>query len=242
MYTKKKPLLLAHRGYTKKFQENTYESYFESLFDTRIDGIEIDVCQTSDKQLVCFHDINLKRLFDIDKNINQIEFKDLKDLPIKKELLYGKNLVSYKYNTKIVLFTRLLNMFKYQKKIINIELKIEEDDKEFVNNVINEIRIRNMENNVILTSYNHKLLEYIDKEQFKIGSINDYDICQNDINKMNLQYPIIILDKRTDKDVLKKLKEMNKIIGVYTLNSYNDNKLDNFNNFDVDYLIFDRLN
>ena len=241
MYTKKKPLLLAHRGYTKKFQENTYEAFFESLFYTRIDGIELDVCQTADKQLVCFHDINLKRLFDIDKNINQIEFKDLKDLPIKKELLYGKNLISYKYNTKIVLFTRLLNMFKYQKKIINIELKIEEDDKEFVNNVINEIKIRNMENKVILTSFNHKLLEYIDKEQFKIGSINDYEICQNDINKMNLQYPIIILDKRTDKEVLKNLREMNKIIGIYTLNSYNDNLLDNFNNYDVDYLIFDRL-
>jgi hypothetical protein len=98
-----------------------------------------------------------------------------------------------------------------------------------------------MENNVIITSYNHKLLEYIDKEQFKIGSINDYDICKNDINKMNLQYPIIILDKRTDKDIFKKLKEMNKIIGIHTLNSYNDNLLDNFNNFDVDYLIFDRL-
>ena len=67
---KKKPKLLAHRGFTKKFQENTFESFFESLQDMRIDGVELDVCKTSDGELVCFHDINLERLTGLDKNIN----------------------------------------------------------------------------------------------------------------------------------------------------------------------------
>jgi len=34
---------------------------------------------------------------------------------------------------------------------------------------------------------------------------------------------------------------MGKIIGIYTLNSYDDNIIDNFDDFDVDYLIFDKL-
>jgi hypothetical protein len=58
---------------------------------------------------------------------------------------------------------------------------------------------------------------------------------------MNLEYPIVVLDKRTSKDILNKLKNMGKIIGIYTLNSYDDNIIDNFDDYDVDYLIFDKL-
>lgn len=231
---KKKPKLLAHRGFTKKFQENTFESFFESLQDMRIDGVELDVCQTSDGELVCFHDINLERLTGLDKNINQVTFAELKKLKIKKYK-------HHKFENKICSFTKMLNLFISTNKILNIELKIEEDDSQFVKNVLNEISIRNMENNVIITSFNHKLLNYINKQKFKIGSLNDFNICQNNINQMNLEYPIVVLDKRTSKDILNKLKNMGKIIGIYTLNSYDDNIIDNFDDYDVDYLIFDKL-
>ena len=231
---KKKPKLLAHRGLTKKFQENTYESFYESLQNMRIDGVELDVCQTSDRELVCFHDINLERLTGLDKNINQITFAELKKLRIKKDKYH-------KFETEICSFTKMLNLFISTNKILNIELKIQEDDSEFVKNVLNEISIRNMESNVIITSFNHKLLKYIDKQKFKIGSLNDFDICQNNINQINLEYPIVVLDKRTNKDTLNNLKNMGKIIGIYTLNSYDDNIIDNFDDYDVDYLIFDKL-
>ena len=72
--------------------------------------------------------------------------------------------------------------------------------------------------------------------------LNDYDLCKNDINKMNLNYPIVILDKRTDKKTFQKLKKMNKTIGIYTINSYNDNLKDDLRFYsEVDYFIFDKL-
>jgi glycerophosphoryl diester phosphodiesterase len=231
---KKKPKLLAHRGFTKKFHENTFESFFESLFDMRIDGVELDVCQTSDRELVCFHDINLERLTGVNIDINQITYTDLEKLKIKKNN-------KYKFESNICPFGTMLDLFNFTSKILNIELKIEEDDSQFVENVLYQISKRNMENNVIITSFNHKLLKYVDKNKFKIGSINDFDICSDNIDKMNLDYPITILDKRTSKETIDKLKEMGKIIGVYTLNSYDDNIIDNFNQYDVDYLIFDKL-
>tara|TARA_B100001248_G_C27380374_1_gene456607 strand:+ start:509 stop:1213 length:705 start_codon:yes stop_codon:yes gene_type:complete len=231
---KKKPRILAHRGYTKKFQENTFESFYESLKDMRINGVELDVCQTSDKILVCFHDINLERLTGINKDINQIKYSELEKLKIKKT-------DKYKTELKICSFSKMLDLFKYSNKILNIELKIREDDSEFVKNVLNQISIRNMENNVILTSYNHKLLTYINKKKFKVGSLIDFEFCQNDINKYNLDYSFIAVDKRTDNKIIKKLKDMNKIILIYTLNSYDDNFINNFNDFDVDFVIFDKL-
>lgn len=234
-----KPLLLAHRGYTRKFQENTMEAYFDIFLQKNIDGIEIDVAQTKDKQLICFHDYNLNRLLGINKNINQVNFDEIKNNRIKKNIENG---IDYQFKPKITKFVKLLNLFMHSDKLINIELKIEEDDPFFVINVTKEIEKRKMEHQVIITSFNHKLLRYVDSKKFKIGSLNDYDLCKNDINKMNLNYPIVILDKRTDKKILQKLKKMNKTIGIYTINSYNDNLKDDLRFYsEVDYFIFDRL-
>ena len=241
MEKKKKSKLLAHRGYTENFQENTYESFFEAINNMEIDGIEMDVCQTKDKKLICFHDINLKRLTGLDKNINQVNYSDIEKLRINKNLEYSNNPKNYKYSPKIIKFEKLLNLYINTNKIINIELKIEEDDSEFVKNVLHQIKIRNMQKKVIITSFNYNLLKYINQKDFLVGSLIDYTICHNDINRMNIEYPLIILDKRTKKSTLKELKNMGKIIGIYTLNSYDNNVIDNFEDFDVDYLIIDKL-
>lgn len=242
MQEKKKPLLLAHRGYTHNYQENTYESFYEAINNKNIDGIEMDLCQTLDKELICFHDINLKRLTELDKNINQVNFSDIEKLRINKNLEYNNNPKNYKFSPKIIKFEKLLDLFINTQKIINIELKVEGDDPLFVKNVLYQIRIRNMQKKVIITSFNYKLLKYVNNKEFKIGSLIDYTISGDDISKMNLEYPIVVLDKRTNKATINKLKNMNKIIGIYTINSYSDNIIDNFDNYNVDYLIFDKLN
>ena len=68
---------LVHRGLAKKsFKENTIKSFKYSF--KRGYGIETDLHATKDNQLVCFHDFNLRRKFNLNKKIKDINYSSLK--------------------------------------------------------------------------------------------------------------------------------------------------------------------
>jgi glycerophosphoryl diester phosphodiesterase len=50
-----KTLNIAHRGFTKKFPDNTLEA-FRAAIDLGADGVEFDVHETADNHFVIFHD------------------------------------------------------------------------------------------------------------------------------------------------------------------------------------------
>ena len=78
--------LLIHRGLAKKtLVENTLKS-FRYCFQRNF-GIETDLHATKDNKIVCFHDFNLKKQFKINKRINKINYKDLRDISKKKKKL-----------------------------------------------------------------------------------------------------------------------------------------------------------
>lgn len=51
----KKPLVIAHRGYTRHYPDNTLEA-FRAAREIGVDGIEFDVQETADGAFVVFHD------------------------------------------------------------------------------------------------------------------------------------------------------------------------------------------
>ena len=66
-----------HRGLAKKnFKENTL-SAFKYCFKKKY-GIETDLQVTKDNQLICFHDFNLKRKFNLNRNVKDINYSSLK--------------------------------------------------------------------------------------------------------------------------------------------------------------------
>ena len=56
-----KPLIIAHRGDTVNYPENTIEA-FKSAFDKGADGIELDVHLDKNKNVIVVHD------YEFDKN------------------------------------------------------------------------------------------------------------------------------------------------------------------------------
>ena len=73
-----------HRGLAKKnFKENTLPA-FKYSFKQRY-GIETDIQVTKDNQLICFHDFNLKRIFNLNKSIKDINYLTLKAISKKKK-------------------------------------------------------------------------------------------------------------------------------------------------------------
>jgi len=73
-----------HRGLAKKkFKENTL-SAFKYSFKKKY-GIETDLQVTKDNELICFHDFNLRRKFNLNKNVKDINYSSLKKISNKRK-------------------------------------------------------------------------------------------------------------------------------------------------------------
>ena len=114
-----------HRGLAKKgFKENTL-SAFKYSFKKRY-GIETDLQVTKDNQLICFHDFNLRRRFNLNKNVKDINYSSLKKISNKRKapvpkledlLRISRNKYSLLLEIKPLLTKRnLLNLIQLIKK------------------------------------------------------------------------------------------------------------------------------
>ena len=74
----------AHRGGSFDFCENTLDAFNKSI-NLGYNHIETDVRHTKDNKLVIFHDVDLKRLCKLDIKINNLEYRDLKNIKIFKK-------------------------------------------------------------------------------------------------------------------------------------------------------------
>ncbi|RVK52862.1 cobalamin biosynthesis protein [Sinorhizobium meliloti] len=91
-----KPLIIAHRGGALLAAENSIAA-FEAATIAGADAVETDVRQTSDGELVCFHDETLKRICDDPRAVAEIDFATLRQLlpsimTLKQALLVSKPL------------------------------------------------------------------------------------------------------------------------------------------------------
>ena len=57
----KRPLIIAHRGFSSRYPENTLAAVHAAL-DVGVDYVEVDVQETRDGELVAFHDHRLDRI------------------------------------------------------------------------------------------------------------------------------------------------------------------------------------
>ena len=90
LFTGKRPLLIAHRGFTPVAPENSLVS-FEAAAKRQYWAVETDVRATSDGVLVCCHDASLLRTYDVDLIVEEHTYEELKKYPLKK----GNNISSY---------------------------------------------------------------------------------------------------------------------------------------------------
>ena len=114
-----------HRGLAKKnFKENTL-SAFKYSFKKKY-GIETDLQVTKDNQFICFHDSNLRRKFNLNKSVKDIDYLTLKKISNKRKIPVPKlqDLLSISRNKYPLLLEikplltkhSLLNLIKLMKK------------------------------------------------------------------------------------------------------------------------------
>jgi len=220
----KKLYILGHRGYPKKYTENTIES-FKAAIEFGADGVELDVWKTKDGEIVVSHDSNLQRIFGVDLEIKESTLKEIKEkapVPTLKEVFetipYGK--------------------------IINVEIK----DEEAGDDVVKLVKEYGISEFVIFSSFNHQLIKKLSEKYAdeKFGYLFDKShvyLTLNDLKTMftpqniysaNLPVQLLDYDSELFYKLIDLLKYMGKKIVLWTVNDENILK-----KVQVDYIITD---
>lgn len=77
----KRPLIFGHRGFSALAPENTMTS-FDLCVEHKIFGVELDVHLCQSGELVIVHDHNLKRVANVDQQVEDLTLDELKALDV----------------------------------------------------------------------------------------------------------------------------------------------------------------
>ena len=141
-------LPIAHRGLhsnANNIYENTKESFLAAVNENY--AIECDVVLSKDHEVVVFHDENLKRLCNLDKNVSNLTMNELRSLKI------------YESNSNIISLDEMLHVVSAHVPII---IEIKGKFTPFIEERIQEI-IRSYKGPIALKTFNLKSVEWLIK-------------------------------------------------------------------------------
>ncbi|ALP53435.1 hypothetical protein Tel_09895 [Candidatus Tenderia electrophaga] len=126
------PILIAHRGYAKKFPENTLVA-IQAALDAGACGVEFDVQFTKDGVPVLLHDANLKRTTGTNKRITSIEHAQVHEITVNEAQQRPKKFG----NVGIPTLASVVELFiDYPKRHAFVEIKQESIDAFGIEKVI----------------------------------------------------------------------------------------------------------
>lgn len=166
--------IIAHRGFHQIYQENTMDSFLEALKQKEIDGIELDVRMTKDKEFVIIHNSFINKTSD---GSGFVKDKTLKEL---KKYNFGT-----KQNpSKICTLKEVLEL-DFQRKILLIELKEEGSFKQKEIEKLLKMLRKYRHQNIYLVSFNRSLIDFIHKKEptIKVGLCISNVINRSYLNK-----------------------------------------------------------
>ena len=196
--------LIAHRANNNhEFSENSLPAILNVLEKDYIDGIEIDVRITKDKELVLMHDPVIDFISDGTGIVSSM------DLNVLKKYKYGKS------KEDIITLDELLNKITTN-KIILIELK--EMGNDYIDLVDETIKLINKypNLNIFISSFNYLLLTYLKNNysNIKCGLIIGYGL---NTLKINNEFDFNIVSGKYINKIKK--KDCNFVFGVKDINN-----------------------
>lgn len=151
----RRPLLLAHRGFSGQYPENSPLAFQMAVEKTCVDGIESDVHISKDGKLIVFHDASVERTSNGTGFIRDMTYDELLELDIgawKSPAFAGQHIWT---------LGQLLDFCKETKLLLNLELKNYEVFYEGLEQrVIDEVCARKMQEQVFVSSFNHISMQH----------------------------------------------------------------------------------
>ena len=138
----RQPLVIAHRGASGSAPENTLLAYLLA-FELGAHMFELDVQETTDGHLVCIHDYEIDRTTNGQGAVSDMTLTELKSFDAGS-------------GEKIPLLSEALDMARGRIKV-NIELKVLDVEAR----VLELIRTRKMQHEVVISSFFHDTLSVV---------------------------------------------------------------------------------
>ena len=227
--------IIAHRGFSSIEIENSKEAIETGFKQNYVDGVEIDIRLTQDEETILSHDEYINN-----KQISTTPLEELQNetLSFNSNLsLYLGSLLDTKSGNLIRERIRLLKSKKakpitlkealdihnnYDDKILIIEIKYDDRDKNTFNDIIYSTLNSHHKNNIIIQSSDYNALiemknKYPDLEYHLVTNENNYD----KINNQDLD-GYVIRKNLINYDDIKKLIDDNKKVSVWTINNYQE--------------------
>ena len=143
---------ISHRGLITKYSKENSLKSFKKSFELGY-SLETDLRYTKDEEIICFHDPNLRRMYNLDYTIKSLIFSKLDKLTRKKLKITKLDDLLNIYDDKKELFLELKGVFKK-----SVLLKLLNKTKDF--------------KKITFISFYHKNLFNIKNisSQFKVGA------------------------------------------------------------------------
>lgn len=227
-----KPEITAHRGGAEYTPENTM-SALEYAVKQHADYAEIDVRETKDGVLVLLHDENLIRTTGVKKDVSKITYEKLQTLDVGSWF-------SSKYVGESI--PTLQEAMEYCKgKIdLNIEIKRQSKDDEFVEKVVTLIEENKFRKHCVVSSMNYNYLKEVKELNPKIKTC--FIVTSVVHNIKDLKYADYLSIKYTyvSTELINVAHKEGKKVYVWTVNT--EMSLNLLKGFDVDNIITDNPN
>lgn len=217
--------IIAHRGiHNEAIPENSMKAF--SLALKKNIPIEFDVHILKDKNIVVFHDDNLKRMTNKDKFIKECTYEEIKDLKLKNT------------DEKIPLLKDVLKLVD-GKVLLDIELKMDVTDHSLEDGLTEILKDYNGE--VILKSFDYRKVKYLKKHtNYKIGLLIKRMSGFKDFIIRNINFNILIKPDflACNKNMLdcKSVKTFKKDIYIWTIKNKDELKI-----YKSDYYISENI-
>lgn len=228
---KNRTLLIAHRGLSSDYYQNTFEAFWAASENVAFGGIECDVWRTKDGVWVCCHDEN--PFEDESILISECNYSDAVKLPLKMSLA-GERVDKTKkyYLSTLDDYLDCISADKYA----FIEIK-KEYDAATVNNLMAKITSRVGIKNLIMCSFKLSQLQIINDYNSRIRTLafTKRDILAFCYTKMNFNVGCnkIIMNKKT----VERLHSNNKFVLAYTITTAEEKAA--FTAMGVDFVVSD---
>lgn len=151
------PLIIAHRGYSGKAPENTLTA-FRLALEAGVDMVELDVQLSRDQEVVVFHDRTVNRTTDGKGAIHDLTLRELKSLD-------AGSWFHRKFSGERIPTLREVLEFLNHQIGINIEMKANSRSQhwseQLESKVVHIIKEHGIENNVVLSSFDHRIIKRI---------------------------------------------------------------------------------
>jgi glycerophosphoryl diester phosphodiesterase len=151
----RRPLIIAHRGYSAKFPENTALAFREAL-SAGADGVECDVQKTRDGRYVILHDATVDRTSNGKGDVSHYTLEELRQFD------FGRG-------ERILELSELMALMPAD-KWLNIEVKQEtislEDCRIIADLIVSQKRAK-----LLVSSFDHVLLPVFRKRKIRTGAL-----------------------------------------------------------------------